>query len=260
MVPLVYQPGIDAQVDFLEDDVDYPGGRRRCFFVLVRACYSTKPFVYHAPAENQEALLEGLEGAFQHFGGVFHHLWFDNLTLAVKKVLKSRAREVQERFGAFQAHYGFEAEFCGVGKANEKGGVENGVGYFRRNALSPVLEVKDDDDLAEKLSEWMTEEEARTPVGRRASIGQLWASEAPELIALPAAGFAHWPTRSAKVSSYSLVQHGLNFYSVLVSYVGQWVTLKRRARTVEIYAEDGRIALHRRSYDRGAVVLKLGSS
>ncbi len=148
MVPLVYVPGVDCQVDFLEGVVDYPDGRRLVFFLLARACYSAKPFVYHALAENQEALFEGLNLAFSYFGGVFHHLWFDNLTPAVKRVLKSRSREVQGRFAAFTAHYGFVAEFCGVGKGNEKGGVENGVRYFEGRVLSPVPQVADDEGLA----------------------------------------------------------------------------------------------------------------
>jgi transposase len=257
MVPLVYAPGVDGQVDFLEGDVDYPDGRRRCYFLLVRACYSTKPYAYHTPTENQEALLEGLEGSFQHFGGVFHHLWLDNLTAAVRKVLRSRAREVQTRFASFQAHYGFEAEFCGVGKANEKGGVENGVGYFRRSALSPVPEVTGDDDLAAHLSAWMAEEDARTPARRQAAIGQLWAEETAELMPLPATPFADWPAATPKVSAYSLVQDGCNFYSVPVSYVGQRVILKRHARTVELFGDDGPIAVHQRRYGRGEVSFEL---
>lgn len=74
MVPLVYEPGRDAQVDFLEADVDYPEGRVRKTFMLVRACYSTRTFAAAVPAENQEALFEALMKSFEHFGGVFHYL------------------------------------------------------------------------------------------------------------------------------------------------------------------------------------------
>jgi transposase len=257
MVPLVYEPGIDGQVDFLEADVDYPGGRRRCHFLLVRACYSARPFVYHAPAQNQEAVLEGLEQAFQHFGGVFHKLWFDNLTPVVRKVLEGRARKVQPRFAAFQAHYGFESEFCAPGKGNEKGGVENGVGYFRRHVLSPVPKVSGDASLAEQLAAWMIAEEQRQPAGRPMTISKLWVEEAAVLMPLPATSFTAWPTSTRKVSAYSLVQHGRNFYSVPASYVGQRLTLKQRARTVEIYADDRQVAEHQRHYGRDEVAFEL---
>jgi transposase len=88
-LPLAYKPGEDAQVDFYEawvDDVEK--GRVKVFVLLVRACYSRRTFHYAAPNQTQEALFEGLILAFFFFGGVFLKLWFDNLTPAVKKVLK----------------------------------------------------------------------------------------------------------------------------------------------------------------------------
>lgn len=251
MVPLVYEPGIDGQVDFLEADVDYPDGRRRLHFLLVRPCYSTRPFVYHAPAENQVAFLEGMEEAFQAFGGVLHRLWFDNLTPAVKRVLDGWMREPTGRFAAFQAHYGFEAAFCSVGKGNEKGGVENGVGYLRRHALSPIPNVSGDEDLAEILAAWMAEEMGRQPAGRSATIGQMWSEETPSLMPLPATPFAGWPTDTRKVSAFSLISYERNLYSVPVELVGQRLMVKLRARTVEIFSQDRMVAEHRRFYGRG---------
>jgi transposase len=257
MVPLVYEPGVDAQVDFLEGDVDYPTGRQRRHFVLVRACYSTKPFAYHAPAENQEALFDGLILAFEHFGGVFHHLWFDNLTLAVARVLKSRSREVHARFAALAAQYGFVAEFCGVGKGNEKGGVENGVRYFQRRCLTPVPEVADDEALTAWVRAWVAEQTDRRPTGRDQTIGQLWAQEQTVLIPLPGRRFDACRTTTRGVSSYSLVQDGTNFYSVPVNLAKGSVTLKRYAWTVELHDSSGLVARHKRLYGRGQVSFQL---
>ena len=271
MVPLAYDPGVDAQVDFLEGDVDYPDGRQRRHFLLVRACYSTKPFVYHAPAENQEALLDGLVESFEHFGGVFHYLWFDNLTLAVARVLKSRSREVQARFGAFAAHYGFAAEFCAVGKGNEKGGVENGVRYFQRRCLSPVPEVTDDETLTAWVRVWVAEQAGRQPAGRDRSIGALWAEEQPALMPLPGRRFDACQVTTRPVSSYSLVQDGTNFYSVPAHLANGSVTLKRYAWTVELHDTSGLVgsprspqaergalvASHKRLYGRGRVSFEL---
>lgn len=257
MVPLVYTPGVDGQVDFLEGVADYPDGRRRVFFLLVRACYSTKPFVYHAPAESQEALFEGLIQAFAYFGGVFHHLWFDNLTPAVKRVLTGRSRELQERFGAFAAHYGFLAEFCGVGKANEKGGVENGVRYFEGRLLAPIPEVADDEGLAAFVRLWLAEQDARRPVGREHTIGALWAQEVGVLMPLPARPFDACRVVARGVSSTSLVQDGTNFYSVPVRLAKGSVTLKRYARVVELHDQAGLVASHKRLYGRGQVSFQL---
>ncbi|CAB3394970.1 conserved protein of unknown function [Kyrpidia spormannii] len=76
---------------------------------------------------------------------------FDNLKTAVVKMLSGRNREEQESFAALRAHYVFEAEFCNVRSGNEKGQVENLVGYVRRNALTPLVEVASLEDLNSRI-------------------------------------------------------------------------------------------------------------
>lgn len=68
----------------------------------------------------QQAFLEAHELAFQHFGGVFRRLRYDNLSSAVKRVLRASQREETARFIAFRSHWQFSAEFCTPGKGHEK--------------------------------------------------------------------------------------------------------------------------------------------
>jgi transposase len=58
---------------------------------------------------------------------------FDNLKPAVKRVLTGKERILQEAFLKFQSFYCFESGFCGPGKGNEKGMVENLVKYVENN-------------------------------------------------------------------------------------------------------------------------------
>jgi transposase len=46
-------------------------------------------------------------------------------------------------------HYRFRAEFCNPASGNEKGNVENKVGYSRRNAFVPVPTITSFDDFNE---------------------------------------------------------------------------------------------------------------
>lgn len=250
MVPLEYEPGEDAQVDFCEGVVDGPEGQAKHHFLLVSACYSTRAFATRVPAENQEALFEALARSFEHFGGLFRYYWFDNLTLAVSKVLKSREREVQERFARFTAHHGMRVEFCGPAKGNEKGGVENTVPRFRRRVLSPMPYGITDAELDESVVEWMVNDDRRTPRGRGGSVLDLWQAEASRLIPLPLHPFDTARPYTRKVSTYSLVQLGTNFYSVPVWHVRQVVTVKLYAEKVTINAREGVIATHPRLYGR----------
>ena len=67
------------------------------------------------PRATQQAFLEAHELAFGRFGGVFKRLRYDNLKLAVKKILQGYRREETARFIAFRSHWRFEAVFCNPG-------------------------------------------------------------------------------------------------------------------------------------------------
>ena len=49
--------------------------------------------------------------AFHYFGGVFRRCRYDNLTSAVKKILRGQERESTARFIAFRSHWQYQAEF-----------------------------------------------------------------------------------------------------------------------------------------------------
>src|ERR1700685_3665131 len=88
----------------------------------------------------QQAFLEAHELAFAYFDGVFRTLRYDNLTIAVKKILRGYRLEETSRVIAFRSHWGFTSEYCNPASGNEKGGVENEVGRYRRNWLGAVPE------------------------------------------------------------------------------------------------------------------------
>lgn len=257
-LPLEYDPGVDAQVDFFEGEVDdLEQGRVKVHILLVRACYSTRTFAYAAPNQTREALLEGLIRAFEYFGGVFRCLWFDNLTPAVRKVLKGRTRILQTAFASFVAHYGFRPEFCAPGKGNEKGGVENCVKYSRHEILSPLPTVSCREDIQKLCGEYMDRELDRIPRGRKVSIGHLWKDEVEHLLPLPACPFDATRVSVAKVTPRSWVSVGTNFYSVPVHLVGRRVTVKLGAEQLVILDDKEEVACHQRNYRRHQMMLDL---
>jgi transposase len=78
---------------------------------------------------------KGINGrlrALQRFGGVPHHIWYDNLKTAVQKVLRGHHRDEQPTFTVFRSHHLFESRFCNPREGHEKGLVENLVGYARQ--------------------------------------------------------------------------------------------------------------------------------
>lgn len=113
--------------------------------------------------------LEAHERGFAYFGGVFEKLRYDNLTSAVKRILRGHQREDTMRFIAFRSHWGFESEFCTPGEGHEKGGVEGEGGYFRRNHSVPVPKVASWEELDVLLWECSRNDEQRI-IGERTEI------------------------------------------------------------------------------------------
>jgi transposase len=87
-LPLEFDPGQDAQVDWGEAEVILAGERVTVQMFVLRLCYSRKLFVRAYPTQKQEAFFEGHVTAFHYLGGVPHRISYDNLAAAVQRVLE----------------------------------------------------------------------------------------------------------------------------------------------------------------------------
>jgi transposase len=258
-VPLMHLPGQEAEVDWYETHADLPTGRRKYYVLCMRACYSGREFHVAFAQQTQQAFLEGLALSFEHFGGVFARVRFDNLGSAVKKVLKGRSREETDRFVALRSHYLFESEFCQVGLAgaHEKGGVEGAAGRFRRSHLAPVPAVGSLAELNMLLLAGCAEDAQRVISGRTQRVLDQWLEEKDHLRSLPKERFPTAQVLSARVDDKSRVHAGANRYSVPTELVGRSVEVQLFARTVRIVHAGAVVAEHERLVGRGGESLRL---
>jgi transposase len=249
-LPLEFDPGADAQVDWGEADVIMAGRQVTVRLFCLKLPASGAHFVAAYPTEKQEALFDGHASAFEHFGGVPARITYDNLTTVVKTVLHGKKRVEQETFVALRSHYLFESHFCrpGISGAHEKGAVENLVGYARRNYLVPLPEVASYDELNALLLDRCIADRQRLRPGSDRTIAILLEHEATHLRALPERRFDCCTRHPAKVNSYALVPHGLTRYSVPVEHVHKIVTLKAFVDRIEIVLGEAVIARHQRHY------------
>lgn len=255
-VPQSYRWGHEAQVDWYEAWADLGGERQKLFVFCMRSMASGGAFHKVYPHTTQQAFLEAHELAFQYFGGTFELLRYDNLSSAVKKILRGQRREENERFIAFRSHWGFESDFCNPGRGNEKGGVEGEQGYFRRNYLVPLPEARDLEHLNELLREGSKEEEQRVIAGRAQSIGAALAIEREHLRSLAGEGFDLAAVSFPIVNSSGTVNVLTNFYSAPLT-PGTKVEAKAYAAYVEIWREGRCVARHERCFSRQQKVLNL---
>jgi transposase len=127
-VPLAHAPG-EAQVDFGEARVMIAAVEQKAHFMVFDLPHSDDCFVQAFPAETTEAFLEAHVRAFEYFGGVPRWILCNNTTLAVARILGDGERKKTRAFSELLSHYLFAEKFGRPAKGNDKGKVENLVGY-----------------------------------------------------------------------------------------------------------------------------------
>jgi len=182
-IRLEHAPG-EAQVDFgvvklLLKQADGSIQLTERSLLVISFPYSNAHCCRILSAQNAECLFHGLHSIFEQLGGVPSVQLFDNLSPAVKEVLERDERKKTEAFERFQWHYRFETRFCTPGKGNEKGHVENKVGYIRRNFLTPLPVVREGElpRLEARLRRDLQQDLEREHYQQGRTLQELWAED-----------------------------------------------------------------------------------
>ena len=155
-VPLSHAPG-RAQVDFGETLGVIGGTECKLHYFVMVLPHSDALFIKAYPAETTEAFCDGHNAAFAFFGGVPLSVLYDNTKIAVAKICGDGTRERTRSFTELQSHYLFDDKFGRPAKGNDKGHVEGGVGYGRRNFMVPAPRFESFD----ALNAWLEEQSLR---------------------------------------------------------------------------------------------------
>ena len=251
-VPQIHAAGVTAEVDWGQAEVMLAGARTRVHLFFMRSCFSGAAFSMASPVETQQAFLEGHAQAFDWFDGVFAEVRYDNLTSAVKQVLKGRRRLESDRFVALRSHYLYDSLFTtpGIAGAHEKGGVEGEVGRLRRNHLVPIPQVDSIAELNVLLRAACEQDLDRRIAGRPGTVWQQHAVERPLLRALPAEAFDATETAEVRVDAKALVTVRQNRYSVPVRLAGLRVSAAVGATEIRISHQGHEVARHERLHGR----------
>jgi len=255
-VPQSYGLGVEAQVDWYEAWADLDGERVKLQVFSMRSMFSGAAFHRAYPHATQQAFLEAHELAFAYFEGVFRRLRYDNLTSAVKKILRGQQRDLTARFIAFRSHWGFESEFCTPAEGHEKGGVEGEVGYFRRNHWVPLPAARDLETLNRKLLEDCRADESRIISGQSERVGVRLLAEREHLSPLAAEPFDLAEVSYPRVDQTGCAKVRTNSYSVPLK-AGSVVEARVSSTAVEFRHDGKPIASHERCYSRQQKIFDL---
>lgn len=194
---LGFAPGECAQVDWGNAGSLVVGNthRRLSFFVMV-LCYCRRLYVEFTLSETMDQFLSCHQNAFRFFGGVTERVMLDNMKTAVLSHPYGQRAAYHPRYEDFARHYGFEPRACGVRKPNEKGRVENAVGYVKKSFLAG-LELHSLSAVQAAADRWRDEvANRRIHATTRQSPDERFKEEA--LRPLPAAGVLMWACRARR--------------------------------------------------------------
>src|SRR6266498_2247464 len=254
-LPLEFDPGQDAQADWGEAQVLMADHPITVHLFVIRLCYSRRTFAMAFPTQRQEAFFAGHVQAFSFFGGVPQRISYDNLTTAVRPIFTGRTRQEQRAFTAFRSYYLFDSHFCNLDAGHEKGQVEHGVGYVRRNALVPVPTFDSFAELNAYLLSWCQRQDARQVSGQAERIGTMWLAEQPLLRPLPTPPYRCCVTTAVTLNPYSQVVFETNRSSVPAARAVARLVLRAYPFQIEILHDTVVLASHPRCYDREQDVL-----
>ena len=251
-VPLLHPPG-EAQCDFGRAEVIVAGARHKAALFVLTLPFSNARFGCLFPRECTEAFHAGHARAFTLFGGVPTRISYDNSKLAVTRFTGPNERRLNREFLRLQSHFAFAAHFCNVRRAHEKGHVEGGVGYVRRNFLVPVPQADCWEDLNTHLATACQREGGRRAAHGSRTTAELLAGDRKAFLPLPPEPFEARRVELVTISSLSLGRFDGNDYSVPTRYAYQSLTATGTIDRVRFSHRGMAVAEHARCWARKQV-------
>ena len=152
---LHFAPGQCAQVDWGSwGSIRVGNTRRRLSFFALVLCHSRQLYLEFTLGQSQEQWLCCHEHAFEYLGGVPAEIMVDNCKTAVLAHAPGAAPVFNPTYADFARHYGFTIKACTPRRPQQKGRIENGVGYIKKNFLAG-LELGDYAALNPEARVWL---------------------------------------------------------------------------------------------------------
>ncbi len=241
-------PGEFSQHDFGQVDVRYVSGAvERIHFFASRLKWSRVVHVTVVADERVEQLVRALLAAFGGFGGVPLVTVWDN----PKTVVLQRQGDLivwNPVFGHVALDYRFAPELCWPRSGQQKGAVENLVGWVK-GSFFKCRRFQDRADLEAQLVQWLIAVNTQRPSRATGIIPAVrLEQERARLRPLPIAPAAYALKIPVTVSARARVTYDGHDYSMPPETIGQPATLHLFAERLEIVTKAGATV----TYARGA--------
>lgn len=198
------------------------------------------------PKQDTPCFLEVHALFFDHIGGTYRTMVYDNMKVAVKRFVSKSEKEPTDSLLKLSIYYGFKIRFCNTYAGNEKGHVERGVEYIRRKAFA----ARNEFDSLEEANKYLLEvcnrlnNKPQRLNNNQTAVEILNLEKEYLLPKMPMFDAAR--TTESRVDKYSTIVIDSCHYSVPDRFVGQMVFTKIYSNKIICYCQNEKIAEHDR--------------
>jgi len=243
-------PGEVVQVYFgklgLIPDSRKPGHRRTLYALVVTLVYSRHQYVHVSHSKKIPDLVDGLENAWEFFGGVSEKVILDNLKAAVT-VADDYDPVFGRVFEEYARHRGFVIDAARREHPKDKPHVENGIAYVRENFFRGEQWL-DRDHVQRAAIRWCLKVAGTRTHGttRKRPLAVFENTEKAALKPLERERFdpPHWA--ECKVHPDHCVAVLKAIYTVPTRYIGRQVWVRADSKLVRIFYNGEFIKIHER--------------
>jgi transposase len=251
-----YQPGSVCEFDWGEIKLNIAGELSRFQLAVFTTAYSNYRYALIYKRQDTLAFMESHVSFFEHIGGVYHQMVYDNMRVAVAKFVGKHEKEPTRALLQLKGHYQFTHRFCNVYSGNEKGHVERSVEYIRRKAFgfkSDFASIEEAEkylgSIISKLNQCKQQLTGRTAM-------EMFADE-KELLWPYSGALACSDSQQLRVDKYATISHCTNRYSVSEKRVGCFVDVKVFSDKIEVFFENEQVASHLRIYGKHQWIISI---
>lgn len=255
VIPVETEPGEVAQVDFgyAGEFIDGSGKLRKAWVFVMVLGYSRHMVARLVFDQKIETWLRLHREAFEELGGVPAVIVPDNLKAAVIRAAfgVDEPAELNRSYRELARHYGCKIDPTPPRSPEKKGKVESAVKYVCRNFFKPrgIMEYE---AACPELATWVEQiaGQRRHGITGKQPLPCFLAEEKHTLLPLPAQPYEVIIWKQATVHTDCHVCFEGRLFSVPFTLVGSKVWIRAVGQTVELYAQELRVALHPR-YGKG---------
>lgn len=244
-----YAPGSCCEFDWGEVKLKIGGKLCRFYLAVFTSAFSNYRHSLLFQRQDSLAFKEAHISFFEHVGGVYHQMVYDNMRVAIAKFVGHTEKVPTEALLQLSRWYQYQWRFCNTAKGNEKGHVERSIEYIRRK----VFAFKDDYDTFQEAQQYL---QARVAVLNERLLTTQQVSAAFKLEQERTGLYTH-PGRMEcfsgehhRVDKYATICFATNHYSVPDHLIGKMVFIKIYSHSIKIYDSERSLCVHPRIYER----------